>query len=75
MEKRINKHDFKQPVMGKKRLSVGVFQWIPGAKGLKKSKILVRVRGTDVALMMSVACSIATALDEGNWDGRKYVTV
>jgi hypothetical protein len=59
--------------------SVGVFQWVPkmSGKGMKKSKVKVRVIGLagQADAVYSRAREIAGQLDAGTYDGTKVVRV
>ena len=80
------KHDFdgacipKEGVISSyKNFSVGVFQWVPKArgKGLKRGPVKVRVSGLcqSSELVFSVARGIVEALDENRYNGPKTVKV
>jgi len=59
--------------------SVGVFQWIPksGGKGLKRSAVLVRVKGfvRDAQKVYEKAREICAKLDAGEIIDRKSISV
>jgi hypothetical protein len=61
-----------------KTFSVGIFQWLPksGGKGLKRSAVKVRVKGSvsDPDKVYAMARAIAYELDRGEYRGTKNVT-
>ena len=59
--------------------SVGIFQWLPKAsgKGLKKSAVIVRVKGyiSEPEKVYQKAKEICLQLDNGLYKGKKSVSV
>jgi DNA primase len=59
--------------------SLGIFQWVAksGGKGLKKSKVRVRVSGPvhEAEAMREIARNICKELDTGTYNGPKTVQV
>lgn len=57
--------------------SLGIFEWVPTKKGLKKSAVKVRVKGptSKPELVEAKAREIAAALDAGTYSGPKNVSV
>lgn len=62
-----------------KTFSLGIYEAVPTTtgRGVKRSAVKVRVRGpvSQSAAVYAKATAIATALDEGTYDGPKNVTV
>jgi len=57
--------------------SIGIFQWIPAEKGLKKSPVIVRIYGRSdyPGEVYEKAHEICGQLRDGEYKGKKYVRV
>ncbi len=86
MNKELNKHDYDgqcTPGSGNSAaynsFSVGIFKWVAksGGNGLKRTKAIVRVKGS-VSAPQNVyekAKEICEQLDNGTYNGKKTITV
>lgn len=57
--------------------SVGIFQWLPGKKGLKKSPVKVRVRGysSNPEMVYEKAREICRKFENGIYNGPRELWV
>lgn len=78
MEKALNKHAWDGACSPSgfpqfETFSVGIFKWVQGRNGLKRSKVVYRVRGysSRPSLVYRRASDICSLMDAGKWKSYK----